>query len=203
MKIGEVTANNRKHVFEVKTSRGTLTFPYVKARPEPTGDARVVRVFPDPELGGEAFTYELSTGEEGSIHFDSVLDYNEDPAYLADMYLYRLTVEARNRLEQSGLPVREVARALGTSASQLYRLLDTTNSTKSVRQLLSLLSFLGYEVEFSVKKRSSGRNAATSHARATATARRGSKAHASARSKPAAKKASGKATTAAIRPQRP
>jgi hypothetical protein len=166
------------------------------ADPKPTSDARVVRVFADPELGREAFTYELSTGDEGSIHLDSVLEYNEDPAYLADIYLYRLTVEARKRLEESGIPVREVTRALGTSASQLYRLLDTTNTAKSVRQLLSLLSFLGYDVEFSFKKRIGGPNQSRSRVPGTDAARRSSTARKGVQSRASAKKLSAKAVPA-------
>lgn len=57
---------------------------------------------------------------------------------MADLTLYRLTEEARSRLDSSGLSVREVARSLGTSPA-LYRLLDPTNYTKSLRQLMSSL----------------------------------------------------------------
>jgi hypothetical protein len=44
-----------------------------------------------------------------------VLEYNEDPSYMANLALYELTVEARRRFDQSGLSAREVARWLGTS----------------------------------------------------------------------------------------
>jgi len=42
-------------------------------------------------------------------------------------------------------------RALGTSASQLYRLLDPTNRSKSVGQMIALLHVLGREVDVVVK----------------------------------------------------
>ena len=155
MKITTVTTDNRKRRFEVKTRRQTLTFPYAKADPAPTPNDRVVEVFVDPELGREAFTYRLDSGAEGSVHIDSVLDYNEDPSYMADLALYRLTQEARTRLDTSGLSVREVARSLGTSPAQLYRLLDPTNSTKSLRQLMSLLYLLGCDIDVEVKTRRS------------------------------------------------
>lgn len=153
MKITGVTIDNRKRRFEVKTRRQTLTFPYAKADPAPTPSDRVAEVFVDAELGREAITYRLDSGVEGSIHIDSVLEYNEDPSYMADLTLYRLTQEARSRLDGSGLSVREVARSLGTSPAQLYRLLDPTNSTKSLRQLLSLLYVLGCDVDVEVKTR--------------------------------------------------
>lgn len=105
----------------------------------------MVEVFPDPELGREGFTYILRSGAEGSVHMDSVLEYNEDPAYLADLALYNLTTEARRRFDESPLSAREVARLLNTSPAQLYRLLDATNYNKSARQFMTLLQILGME----------------------------------------------------------
>lgn len=63
------------------------------------------------------------------------------------------TFQARVRYEESGLSAREVARALHTSTSQLYRLLDPTNYNKSLHQLLALLTHLGYDVDVSLTKR--------------------------------------------------
>ena len=113
----------------------------------PTAADPIHSVFVDKELGREAFTYFLKSGSEGTVHIDHVLEYNEDPTYMADMLLYKLTLEAQKRLEKSALSTREICRRLGTSASQLYRLLDQTNYRKSVKQLLALLYILGCEVE--------------------------------------------------------
>ncbi len=154
MKILGIRANSRRRAFEVKTRRGMLSFPYAKADPVPSADDPVEDVRVDPELGREAFTYLLASGAEGSVHIDSVLEYNEDPTYMADLLLYRLTTEARRKFEESPLSAREVARLLGTSPAQLYRLLDPTNYSKSVRQLFTVLNILGYEVELEVKDRS-------------------------------------------------
>jgi hypothetical protein len=153
MKILGVAANNRKHAFEVRTHRKVFVFPYSKANPVPTTTDRIEDVFVDPELGREGFSYRLYSGAEGSIHIDDVLEYNEDPSYMAEVTLYRLTQEARKRYESSGLSAREVSRWLGTSPAQLYRLLDPTNYSKSLRQLISLLYVLGCEVEVEVKDR--------------------------------------------------
>jgi hypothetical protein len=111
-------------------------------------------------LGREAFTYILESGAEGTVHVDSVLEYNEDPSYMADLTLYRLTVEARSRFDASDLSAREIARRLETSPAQLYRLLDPTNYSKSIRQLLSLLYVLGFEVDVEIRAALS-RNAGT------------------------------------------
>lgn len=48
----------------------------------------------------------------------------------------------------------------GTLATQLYRLLDQTNYSKSIDQLLSLLHVLDCEVDLQVRAKSSSRNAA-------------------------------------------
>jgi hypothetical protein len=153
MKILGVIANNRRHLFEVRTRRQDLVFPYAKADPAPSKLDRVEEVYVDDELGREAFTFRLASAAEGSVHLDAVLEYNDDPSYMADLALYRLTQEARTRFETSGLSAREVARSLGTSPTQLYRLLDPTNYTKSLRQMLSFLYLLGCDVDVEVKER--------------------------------------------------
>jgi len=151
VKIRAVEANNRKKAFEVRTVRETLVYPYAKLSIPPTADDRVVEAFPDPETGREAFTYRLESGAEDTVHLDAVLEYHQDPAYLNELLLHQLTVEAGKAIKQSDLAIREVARRLGTSASQLYRLLDPSNSGKSVGQLLALLHLLGREVDIVVR----------------------------------------------------
>ena len=153
MKILDVTANDRQRAFLVRTPKGMFELPYPKCDPAPSAADRVATVYVDEELGGEGFTYELRSGREGTVHVDQVLDYNRDPGYLADLLLYRLTLEAEKRLEASGLGIRQLARRLQTSPSQVYRLLDTTNYGKSVKQMLGLLHALDCEVELVVRDR--------------------------------------------------
>ncbi len=153
MKIRSVRHNNRKKVFEVRTSAKALAFPYSKADPRPTPDDPVKRVFVDKELGREGFTYELESGLTGTVHVEQVLEYNRDPNHLRDLLLYRLTLEAQKRIDQSPLSKREIVRRLGTSAAQLYRLLDQTNYRKSVDQLVSLLQVLECDVDLVVREK--------------------------------------------------
>ena len=80
-----------------------------------------------------------------------MLEYNQDPAYLRDRLLYRLTLEAQKRIAEIPLSKREIVRRLGTSAAQLYRLLDQTNYRKSVDQLVSLLQILDCDVKLVVR----------------------------------------------------
>lgn len=151
MKIDLVQANNHRRVFEVSAGSRTWPFPYAKADPAPSPDDRLVELFPDEELGREAFTYRLASGAEGSVHVEQVLEYNQDPGYLRDLLLYRLTLATVRAVEESPLSRREIARRLRTSPAQLYRLLDPTNYRKSVDSLLRLLQVVDREVEFVVR----------------------------------------------------
>ncbi|MET0502781.1 MAG: hypothetical protein ABW172_14775 [Candidatus Binatia bacterium] len=117
-------------------------------------DDLVVRVYVDKEVAGEGFTYELQSGRTGTVHVEQVLEYNRDPNYLRDLMLYKLTVEAQNRIAASSLSKREITRRLGTSATQLYRLLDQTNYKKSLDQLVSLLQLLECDVDVVVRAKS-------------------------------------------------
>jgi len=154
MKIRSVKANNRKKVFEVKTYSKTYSFPYSKADPRPTSAAPIVNIAVDKELGREGFVYSLDSGQEGTVHIDQVLEYNQDPRYLRDLLLYRLTIVAQEKVEQSDLSKREIIRRLGTSAAQFYRLLDQTNYRKSVDQVLNLLHVLDCDVDLIVRAKS-------------------------------------------------
>lgn len=69
------------------------------------------------------------------------------------MLLYRLSAEANKRFEPSDLSVREIARRLKTSPTQIYRLLDTTNYAKSLQNVMALLNVLGCSVEIEFKDR--------------------------------------------------
>lgn len=154
MKIRRVVVNQRKAQLEVVVGNGAvLPLPFSQLTPRPTSANRVRDAYPDKELGKEALTYVLESGAEGSVHVDAVLEYNQDPHTVSELLLHQLTVQARKRIEQSGLSRREIARRLGTSLPQLYRLLDTANSTKSINQMIALLHVLGCEVSVVVKKR--------------------------------------------------
>ena len=154
MRIRAVSVNNRRKVFQVKTSTKPLPFPYSKAVPQPTPKDRVTMVFVDREIGGEGFSYSLESGKEGTVLMEQVLEYNQDPTYLRDLLLYNLTIEAQKTVAKSPLSRREIARRLGTSATQLYRLLDQTNYRKSIDQLLGLLHVLDCEVDLVVRAKS-------------------------------------------------
>lgn len=160
MKIQSVTHNNRKKAFQVKASKKLFQFPYSKVDPQPGIANPITRVFVDRELASEGFTYVLESGKRGTVHSEQVLEYNQDPRYLRNTLLYKLTIEAQKRVEASALSKREIIRRLGTSATQFYRLLDQTNSRKSVDQLLSLLHVLDCDIELLVRTKAAHGKAA-------------------------------------------
>ncbi|NQV71715.1 hypothetical protein HQ496_01230 [bacterium] len=150
MKIDSVAFNNHKSEFEIASAGRQLVFPYVRLRVRPSASDSISEVFVDEELGREAFTYRLESGAEDSVHMDAVLEFNMDPDYFNDLIMYKLTVEAMKAIQQSGLGKRQIARQMGTSPSQLYRLLDTTNRNKSLGQLLFLFHLANKNVELLV-----------------------------------------------------
>lgn len=160
MRIRAAAHNNRKKMFTLRTSTKTWAFPYSEAVPRPSVDDAVAECFVDEEAGREAVTYVLASGRTGTIHVEQVLEYNQDPHYLRDQLLYRLTLEAQKRTDASPLSKREIMRRLGTSATQLYRLLDQTNYRKSIDQLLALLQVLNCEVDMIVRTKKARSTAA-------------------------------------------
>jgi predicted XRE-type DNA-binding protein len=152
MKIRSIKANNHKKVFEVRTYKGAYEYPYAKLDLRPTNANPLADFYVDDELGDEAFTYTLASGDEDTIHIDRVLEHNRDPAYMRDLLLYQLTIEAKKRVNESGMSVRNISRMLGTSATQYYRLLDEDNYRKSMDQMVNLLAVLGCTVDVNVRE---------------------------------------------------
>jgi hypothetical protein len=154
MKIRDVIVNNRKGQLELVARAGkTYAIPYVRLEVRPTSRNRIREAYVDKELGREAVTYVLDSGAEGTVHVEQVLEYNQDPAYLAELLNHKLTVAARYRVARSGLSRRELARRLRTSVPQLYRLLDPSNTRKSLNQLVGLLHLLDCAVDVVVTPR--------------------------------------------------
>jgi hypothetical protein len=153
MRIESVRVNNHKRAFELFLGGKQYPFPFAKLDPVPTTEDPIVSVEIDREVAYEGFIYVLASGAEGFVHGEQALDYNQDPDYMRDLLLFNLTVEAKRRIQGSGLAKREIIRRLGTSPAQFYRLIDTTNYTKTVDSMLSLLGALDCDIEVVVKDR--------------------------------------------------
>jgi DNA-binding TFAR19-related protein (PDSD5 family) len=160
--VRSVEFNNRRRDFTVGVGTASYRLPYSRlATPLPVGE-HVTSAFVDPEIANEGFTYSTGAGREGTVHVEQVLEYNRDPEYLRESLLYALTLAAQRRLARVTLSRRELARRIGSSPTQLYRLLDATNTRKSVDRMLTLLSALDCEVDMRVRPR----HASTAGARA-------------------------------------
>ncbi len=147
MKILSLKINNHKKAFELRTYKGSYEYPYAMLDAQPTERDKIASACIDPELGNEAFTYELESGVEDSIHIDRVLEYNRDPAYMRDLLLYKLTLETKKLFESSPLGIREVSRRLDTSPTQIYRILDEENYRKSIDRVFELLTVLQCRID--------------------------------------------------------
>jgi hypothetical protein len=152
VKINQVEFNNRRKDFVVTVGARTLHFPYSKVAPHPGARNTVIRAYVDPELGSEAFTYVLADQGEGTVHVDHVLEYNEDPEFMWELFIHKLTAEVKKRLKESDVPKREIVRRLRTSPSQLYRLLDEERASKSLHQIFAILHTLDCDIDLVIKK---------------------------------------------------
>ncbi len=153
MKVRAVVFNNRRRDFTIRIGRAEYRFPYARLEVPPAAGNPVVSAAADPEIGNEGFSYATASGDTGTVHAQQVLDYNGDSGYLRELLLHEMTLVAQARLQQARLSRRELARRMGTSPAQLYRLLDQTNTRKSVDRMLALLSVLGCDVEMRVRPR--------------------------------------------------
>ena len=154
MKIRSVTFNNRRRDFAVRLGTVSYRYPYARLEAPPAPGDHVVAACVDPEIAREGFSYTLTSGAEGTVHGEQVLDYNKDPGYLRDLLLHELTLAAQQRMRTRPLSRREIARRMGTSAAQVCRLFDQTNTRKSVDEMLRLLGVLECGVQFSVSAKS-------------------------------------------------
>jgi hypothetical protein len=151
VKIDRVRANNRKKAFEVTIAGDEFAFPYSECDVVPSAADPIERVYIDPELAHEGFTYVLRSGAEDAVLGDHVLWFHQEPDFVRGVLLYGLTLEAQKRVAESRVSRNEILRRTGTSASQLVRLLDQRNTTKSIDKMVELLVALGCSVEMKVK----------------------------------------------------
>jgi diguanylate cyclase (GGDEF)-like protein/PAS domain S-box-containing protein len=145
-----VRANNRRRAFEIRANGRDLVFPYGRLEPPPGDGDRVVEARPAEVAGDPAFHYRFASGFEGTVTLERVRQYEEGPARRTEELLEKLTREARSAVARSDLSKREISRLLGTSTSQLYRLLDPEYRGKSAGQMLALLHAMGTEVRVEI-----------------------------------------------------
>ncbi len=153
LKIRGVSFDNKKRCFYILSAKGNLPLPYSKLRLVPTRTNKIKKAYADPECGLHAFTYILESGEEDTVPFDAVLEYNKDPEYVGDMLLYKLTCQAQDIIEKNKVNKREVMRRMKIFPSQFYRLINQAFYGKTIDQMLKLLWALDATIEVKVNNK--------------------------------------------------
>lgn len=149
-KIKSVTFNNKSRAVTIQISVGPLDLPYSKLMLKPSSRNSIVAAYVDKELAQRCITYTLKDGREDSVPIEAFWEYNRDPDYMREIELYKLTVKAISLVKASNLSKRFICPQMGTSLSQLFRLLDLTNQKKTIDQMLRLITILGADFEIKV-----------------------------------------------------
>lgn len=145
--IKSVDVNNYAKKIAIEVKGAVYDMPFAKLMTKPTSHNPIIEIFVDQELASEAVTYMLKNGEVDSIPLDAFLDYNRNPDYLKKMFLFEMTNVALDKLKSSQISKNEVCKRLRTSPSQLARLLDPTNTKKTMDKMLELLVILGADIQ--------------------------------------------------------
>ena len=151
-KIKKATWSNKKKLIEIEIAKGQLSLPFAKLMTPPTRGNPIEKLYVDKELASKAITYCLKDGTLDSVPLDAFLDFNKDPDYLRESEMHRLSILANKLVKDTGISKREICRRMGTSMSQLSRLLDTSNYSKTFDQLIKLFNILGTEVKIEVSE---------------------------------------------------
>lgn len=148
-KFKKVTFDNKKRVFHLEYTSGLkIDCPYsALGIVEKVTDAA-----PDSEAGGHSFCFVLESGKRDYVPYDQPLHIAQNPEYLKQQTLFEMTKAINEFVRKEKVPKRELARRLGTSMSQLSRLLDTTNYKKELSRLIEIAAMLDYEFKWEFKK---------------------------------------------------
>lgn len=148
-KFKTVEHDNKKKVFHLEYTSGLkIECPYSALSIKKA----VVEAAPDKESGCHSFCFVLENGKEEFVPFDQPLHIVQNPEYVKEQTLYEVTKQLNEFLKKSNVSKRELARRLGTSLSQLARLLDTKNNKKELSRLIELAAMLNYEFVWEFKK---------------------------------------------------
>jgi len=148
-KFRKVELDNKKKVFHLEYTSGLkIECPYSALGIR----SKVMEAHPDKESGKHSFYFILENGEKEFVPFDQPLHIVQNPEYVKRNTLYEVTKQINEFIEREKVSKRELARRLGTSLSQLSRLLDTANYKKELSRLVELAAVLNYEFEWGFKK---------------------------------------------------
>lgn len=145
----KVCLDNKKRVFHLEYASGLkIECPYSALRIR----GKVVEAAPDDEAGRHSFYFVLDNGKKDFVPFDQPLHIVQNPEYMKQRTLYEVTKQLNEFIQREKVSKRELCRRLGTSLSQLSRLLDTTNYKKELSRLIELAAMLNYEFTWQFKR---------------------------------------------------
>lgn len=148
-KFKKVGFDNKKRVFHLEYTTGLkIDCPYSALCIRD----KVIEAGPDPEVGRHSFYFTLNNGKTDYVPYDQPLHIVQNPEYVRENTLYEMTALLNRLIKESKVPKRELARRLGTSLSQLARLLDTTNYKKELSRLIEIAAMLNYEFKWEFKR---------------------------------------------------
>lgn len=148
-KFKTVNYDNKKKVFHLEYTSGLkVDCPYSALGIKKS----IVEAAPDKEAGRHSFYFDPENGQREFVPYDQPLHVVQHPTYVREQTLYEVTKQLNTLIKKSKISKREFARRLGTSLSQLSRLLDTTNYNKELSRLIELAAMLDYEFVWEFKK---------------------------------------------------
>lgn len=148
-KFKMVMFDNKKRVFHLEYTSGLkIDCPYFSLGIR----EKVKDAAPDREAGDHSFYFVLESGKRDYVPYDQPLHIAQNPEYVKQQTLYEMTKMINEFIREEKIPKRELARRLGTSMSQLLRLLDTTNTKKELARLIEIAALLNYEFKWEFRK---------------------------------------------------
>jgi hypothetical protein len=147
-KFKSIELDNKKRVFHLTYTSGLqIECPYSALGIR----GKVIAAAPDNETGRHSFYFTLENGTKEFVPFDQPLHIVQHPEYVKEQTLYEVTKQLHAFVKKSNVSKRELARRLGTSLSQLARLLDAANYKKELARLIELAALLNYEFKWQFK----------------------------------------------------
>jgi len=155
-RFNQITPNYRKRVLEVVLREGKRLNRYNLPFAVFTGmkigaDNRFASITIESDLAEQGATFVLEDGTRGDFPADFVLYYS-DPTYQWSP-INQLKRALKSKISDSKLSLRVLADALNTSPAQVVRLLQENRASKQFLQLFKLAQIAGYNIEFTLKKR--------------------------------------------------
>jgi hypothetical protein len=149
MRFKKIDFNNRKKIFILEYTSGlVIECPYFSFGIK----HNIVDAGTDREVGNHSFYFILENGYKDYVPFDQPLHIVQNPDYILEETLYKMTGQLNKFIVSSRISKRQLARLLKTSVSQLNRILDPANYKKDIGRLIEIAALLNYEFLWDFKK---------------------------------------------------